>query len=180
MKVIVQDYNKSWPSHYQAIKSNIWPIVKAYAKSIEHVGSTSVIGLAAKPIIDIDIVISTYDNFTIIKKSLEKIGYEYRGDLGIKHRESFYIEDLKYPHHLYVCLDGSLALYNHLVLRDHLRSNIDDVNKYSNLKKMLASKYPNDINSYVEEKTDFILDILSNYQNFDSNGIKSIRNSNKK
>ena len=130
------------------------------ATAIEHVGSTSVPGLAAKPIIDIDIVVPTTDSITEAIRRLEPLGYRYAGDLGIENRHGFYEPAEDPPHNLYVCLEGSRALRNHLAVRDYLRTNPDARAAYAALKRRLAGEHGADRASYGVAKTDFILGIL--------------------
>lgn len=180
MGIVVEKYNHEWPKWYEEIYSIIWPNVSSHAKSIEHVGSTSVNGLAAKPIIDIDIIAEDQKQINLIINSLEKLGYRHRGNLGVEGREAFYNpEKIKYAHHLYVCLEGSDSLLNHLTLRDHLKKNSEDVREYSELKIDLAQKHSHDIESYVEGKTNFILNILSQYS-FDNDSLNQIHSTNQK
>lgn len=128
--------------------------------SIEHVGSTSVKGLYAKPIIDIDIVIES-ENFPEVKNKLYNIGYEHVGDLGITGREAFKYNDKEelMEHHLYVCPKESPELKRHLALRDYLRTHEAERNEYSQIKLEMAEKYPHDIDNYLLGKQQVILDI---------------------
>ena len=180
MSIIIENYNPDWAKWYKEIKSIVWPCVSSYAITIEHVGSTSVEGLAAKPIIDIDIIAKDQKRIISCISSLQKLGYRHRGNLGVEGREAFYNpKKIKYAHHLYVCLEGSASLLNHLTLRDHLKKNLDDVSKYSKLKTSLAQKHSHDIEAYIEGKTNFILDILSQY-NFENDSLTHIQSANKK
>lgn len=141
-------------------------------------GSTPVEGLAAKPIIDMDIVIADRKSLPDVLKRLEKLGYTHRGDLGIPDRESFKApETSTYKHNLYVCLEGSLALQNHRVLRDSLRKNPSLVQRYGALKQELAQKFPESIDLYVDGKTEFIVSVLKN-QISDKNQLDAIRDMN--
>ncbi len=161
--ITISDYSKDWPQMFSKLKSEIWPHIRQYATSMEHVGSTSVYGLSAKPVIDIDIVIESRKLLKNVISTLEKLGYSHRGDLGIKDREAFSCRNPEFPHNLYVCIEGSTALRNHLILRDHLSKNKRDRDTYANLKKKLAEKYTDDIDSYIEGKTEFIVSILNQY-----------------
>ena len=129
----------------------------------EHVGSPAVEGLAAKPIIDIDIVVSSMNALLKVIERLVPLGYVHQGELGIQGRHAFFQQENESKLHLYVCLDGSLGLRNHLALRDYLRAHPSAVKEYSNLKKRLAQQYPNNIDCYVEGKTSFIAAILERY-----------------
>lgn len=157
----------------------IWPAVAPYAEAIELVGSTSVEGLAAKPIIDIDIIYQNPQALTSIIAALSSIGYSHLGDLGIPSRDAFKSSVTLPRHNLYACLTDSLALRNHLTLRDHLRENSRDRYRYSKLKRDLAARYPNDIDAYIEGKTKLITEILSQYE-ISENDIADITTVNRK
>ncbi|NFS94782.1 GrpB family protein, partial [Clostridium botulinum] len=99
--VIVEDYNPKWKESFESIKDELLAVLSGKIISIEHIGSTSVEGLSAKPIIDIDIVIDR--NFDEVKKELETISYIHEGDLGIYGREAFKYSNKPHlmVHHLY-------------------------------------------------------------------------------
>ena len=124
--VIVVPYDPAWPEEFEKIRAHIWPAIQGAAECVEHVGSTSVPGLAAKPVIDIDIVISDEHHFPAVKAALESLGYWHNGDQGIPGREAFKYDPAQKPelmrHHLYVCAADSVELQRHLTLRDHLRT----------------------------------------------------------
>lgn len=88
-KVVVEKYNTRWINEFFKLKLYFQKILGDRIIAIEHVGSTAVYGLAAKPIIDIDIIIDNYNNFSEIISRLKKHGYYYEGDLGIKDRHAF-------------------------------------------------------------------------------------------
>jgi GrpB-like predicted nucleotidyltransferase (UPF0157 family) len=176
--VVVEKYNPIWAEQFKLLYDRIWPSISDVALSLEHVGSTSVPGLSAKPIIDLTIVVNK-KNLEIIIQRLAGIGIEHRGDLGIEGREAFTrLKD--YPeHNLYACVTGSQALRNHLAVRDALRENSSLVQEYGKLKMELARKFSNDIDSYVEGKTDFILNILKE-KGFELSDLENIKDVNKK
>ena len=157
--VIVEDYNLEWKNEFERIKNELLAILSGKISSIEHVGSTSVEGLSAKPIIDIDIVID--ENFEEVRQSLESIGYIYEGDLGVSGRETFKYQNKPHlmAHHLYVCNKDNEELRHHIKFRDYLRQHKEDREKYSEIKKDMAFKYPEDIDSYIEGKQPVILEI---------------------
>ena len=125
---------------------------------IEHVGSTAVPGLSAKPIIDLDVVIRDSSAFHAAAAALEAIGYQHEGDLGIAGREAFRYDgkDHLQKHHLYVCAQDSAELKRHLAFRDYLRTHPEAVREYSRVKEEGAALYPYDIDGYIEHKTPFI------------------------
>ncbi len=158
--VLVTEYDLSWPLFFKRLSDIIWPHVAEFAISIEHVGSTSVPGLAAKPVIDIDIVVASPNDVTRAVGNLREIGYIHRGNLGIEGREAFTNPPSDVSHNLYVCLMDCVSLRNHLALRDSLRKDTTLRNGYSELKKALAAKFPNSIDDYIEGKTAFIVEVL--------------------
>ena len=158
--VTVVDYDPAWPARFERLRETVWPAVADLAVAIEHVGSTSVPGLAAKPVIDLDVVVRSRADVPTVVGRLTALGYEHLGDLGIAGREAFRPPDGSPAHHLYVCRHDSPSLANHLALRDHLRRHPERAFAYGSLKKRLASELPNDIDAYVEAKTDFIVAVL--------------------
>ncbi len=175
----VVDYDPEWPDLFVGLRERIWPSVSDFAMGIEHVGSTSVPGLAAKPVIDIDIVVPSRQEIPLAVTRLAKLGYTHVGDLGVQDREAFDNPPGSPAHHLYVCPTESLALRNHLALRDHLRAHPSDVATYSALKTKLAREFPHDIASYIEGKSDFILSILAK-RGFSPDFIDALRKANRK
>lgn len=174
-KVYVVSYNPEWPLEFEKIKSELDSYLYCtknsfmckgsqrmipYAKlKIEHVGSTAVPGLYAKPIIDIDIVIhNTRSDLPLIINALAEAGYIHEGDLGIDDREAFCYKNKKHlmEHHLYVCSQQSRELKRHTAFRDHLKSSKKDRDEYSQVKLAAAQRYPDDIDAYIKEKSQFI------------------------
>ena len=157
----VVDYRPEWIDEFNSLRDWIWPSVSSIAVAIEHVGSTAVPGLAAKPIVDIDIVLPSRDVMPLIVTQLARLGYRHQGDLAIPGREAFRSPQDQPAHHLYACPKDSLALRNHIAFRDHLRAHPADAAAYSGLKKRLPKQFSGDIDRYVAGKTGFILSILS-------------------
>lgn len=158
--ITVVDYDPAWPTAFERLRARIWPAVADLATAIEHVGSTSVPGLAAKPVIDLDVVLRSGDHVPEAVARLAALGYGHRGDLGIAGREAFEPPPGAPEHHLYVCPPDSPALANHLALRDRLRGHPDLAAAYGALKQRLARAFAQDIDGYVDGKTGFILDVL--------------------
>lgn len=158
--VLVADYDPGWPEVFGALAQPIAEVVTGLGARVEHVGSTSVPGLAAKPIIDMGVVVPDQGSVKAAIEALRGLGYEHRGDLGIPGREAFHQPAGLPQHHLYVYAEGCLPLRNHLALRDYLRARPQAAAEYGRLKKDLAQKFPHDIDSYVDGKTEFILRIL--------------------
>lgn len=160
--VVVLPYDKKWKQNFMEIKNELAQALGELAISIEHVGSTSVEGLAAKPIIDIDVVVKK-ENINDVVSALNSIGYIHEGDLGIPGREAFAYEGKEHlqQHHLYVCHEESLELKRHLAFRDYLRVHQEAVDEYGKIKMEAASLYPEDIDKYIEYKAPVIEKIYS-------------------
>jgi GrpB-like predicted nucleotidyltransferase (UPF0157 family) len=159
-RIEVVDYDPSWPNTFESLRSILWPVLADVASSIEHVGSTSVPGLAAKPIIDISIAVPESPDVQIGISRLMTLGYVHRGDLGIKGREAFANPEGLPTHNLYLCPCDSVALANHLALRNYLRTHPEAASEYGELKKRLAQRFPDDIESYIDGKTTMLLTML--------------------
>lgn len=175
--VVVTAYDPRWPERFAELQKKLWPLVSDFALGLEHVGSTSVAGLAAKPTIDLDIIIP---DSSFLEKTIARLGgagYEHRGNMGIEDRDAFRAINSTIKHNLYVCPRSSIALQNHLALRDTLRSNPALRDDYSSLKFALAAKYPDSIDDYIEGKTEFILKILAN-KGLSSDRLEDIRRAN--
>ena len=161
VKVIVLPYDNGWKTAFEKIKNEIETSIGDLIVGIEHVGSTSVEGMFAKPCIDIDVIIKDYSAFTAVVDGLKEIGYIHEGDLGIKDREAFKYSGKEHlqMHHLYVCPQYSEELHRHITFRDFLRSNPEAVKKYSLIKEKAAELFPNDIAGYIEQKSPCIEDL---------------------
>jgi len=154
-RVVVVPYDEAWKNAFEEIKTEIEAEIGGLIIGIEHVGSTSVEGMSAKPCIDIDVIIKDYSVFGEIVRKLGAIGYIYEGDLGIKDREAFKYANKPHlmTHHLYVCPRDSEELHRHIAFRDFLRKNPEAVKKYSRVKETAAQLFPDSIDQYIEYKS---------------------------
>ena len=157
-RVVVLPYDEQWKQDFLAIKVELADALGQLATAIEHVGSTSVEGLSAKPVIDIDVVIRDHTLLEDVISALWKIGYQHEGDLGITGREAFRYDGKEHlrKHHLYVCPADSPELKRHLAFRDYLRTHPDAAREYGRIKEEGARRYPDDIDRYIEYKSPFI------------------------
>lgn len=160
---LVQKYNPEWPSWFARIRKALEASLEGTYQAIEHVGSTSISGMVAKPIIDIDIVIAS-GGFEDIREKLAQLGYIHEGDLGITGREAFDLRDDELrsklpPHHLYVCAEDSEELRRHLAFRDFLRGSPQYAQQLSQLKWNLAERFGNDKEAYMEGKSALVRQI---------------------
>lgn len=154
-KVMVVPYDNGWESAFEKIKREIESAIGELAVGIEHVGSTAVAGMSAKPCIDLDVIIRDCTVFAAVVERLAAIGYIHEGDLGIAGREAFRYSDKPHlqNHHLYVCPQDSEELHRHITFRDYLRSHPAAVKKYSLVKEEAARQFPDDIEGYIAYKS---------------------------
>ncbi len=157
----VVEYDPLWPVLFEDITKRVQA---AFADGslirIEHVGSTSVPGLPAKPVVDIDVVIPSRADLPEAIARLATLGYMHQGDLGITSREAFKRPPESPPQNLYVCAEDSPELRRHLAFRDYLRAHPDDARRYGDLKRELAARHVTDIDAYVDGKADFVRRVL--------------------
>lgn len=153
-QVVVLPYDAKWKSDFENIKKEIENAIGELIVGVEHVGSTSVEGLSAKPCIDIDVVIKDYSVFDDVVDRLGAIGYTHEGNLGIEGREAFKYFDKPHlqTHHLYVCPQQSKELNRHITFRDFLRKNPEAAKRYGAIKEKAAQLFPNYIDKYIEYK----------------------------
>ncbi len=160
-RVRVVSYEARWKEEFGKIKSYIEKPLEGFIVGIEHVGSTSVKGLSAKPVIDLDVIIKDRGKFETVKDRLESLGYFHEGDQGIAGREAFRYKNMPglMAHHLYVCAKDSEELRRHLIFRDHLRVHKGDRERYSAVKMEAAEKFPKDREQYTKYKSAVIQEI---------------------
>lgn len=162
-RVEVVPYDPAWAVRFEEAREHLLSILPGQDVRVEHVGSTSVPDLAAKPILDIDVVLQSEAHFAAVKALLEENGYYHVGDLGITGREAFKYSDKPQfmSHHLYVLSADSDELKRHVTFRDWLRSHPEDREAYAQVKKAAALQFPNDIDAYIDAKSEVILGIYT-------------------
>ena len=158
--IIIAEYDPGWAKQFETLRSRIAPTLGPLAAAIEHVGSTAVAGLAAKPIIDIDVVLRWRDDLAAAIKKLDPLGYLHRGDLGIPGRESFRAPLHDVPHHLYLCLPQCREFERHIAFRDYLRTHPGHVAAFARLKRQLAAEHRTNRDAYTQAKSEFVNFIL--------------------
>ena len=159
--IIVLDYDPKWPGVFQSLRKRIADALGEMAAAIEHVGSTAVPDLAAKPIIDIDVLLASETMLSVAIEHLASLGYIHRGNLGVPEREAFFAPANDPPHHLYVCPPYSAEFQRHVAFRDYLRAHPKNAEIYGDLKKALAERYREDRSAYNTAKTEFVADLTS-------------------
>jgi GrpB-like predicted nucleotidyltransferase (UPF0157 family) len=153
--VAVVEYDPAWPGAFRALARRATEAIGERLMAVEHVGSTSVPGLAAKPVVDLAVVVREEDVPHAIER-LAPLGYVYRGEQGIPGRHAFRSPPGEAKHHLYVCVPESPGLRDHLLFRDHLRAHPDTARAYAGLKCRLATEHRDDRDAYQQAKSAFI------------------------
>ena len=158
--VKVVDYDTNWIKEFEQEKAILKSLFQSVAVSIEHMGSTSIPGLAAKPIIDIAVGVKSLEDFTKVSSNFENPPYSIKED-----SVSDEILVRKGPEdnrtHFIHIMEIDKDRYKHAILfRNYLRTHPDALKEYENLKKELAIKYPKDRNKYIEGKSNLINNIL--------------------
>jgi GrpB-like predicted nucleotidyltransferase (UPF0157 family)/predicted kinase len=158
--VVVAEYDAEWPELFERIARPIRAAVADLGAKVEHIGSTSVPGLAAKPIIDLDVVVRSADDVATAIEWVRALGYVYQGDKGIRGREAFLWPPDTPPHHLYVVVEGSRPYADHVDFRDYLRAHPESAREYAALKLSVAAKHADDPLGYADAKSDFVEAVL--------------------
>ena len=161
-EIVVLDYDPNWPVWFEQLCTYLRVALGQDAR-IDHVGSTSVQGLAAKPIIDLDVVVQSETEVRPVIEQLESIGYGWRGDLGIAGREAFASppESGLPLHHLYVVVENNRAHEDHWLLRDLLREDPASRKRYAALKRANAESANRNIDVYVQAKAELVAELLA-------------------
>jgi GrpB-like predicted nucleotidyltransferase (UPF0157 family) len=157
--VLVLPYDVRWPELFRLERDRLAGIFGERAAGIEHVGSTAVPGLAAKGIVDILLGLRPLELRRENLDAMTRLGYVYRGELGIPGRH-FFQKGAPPTHHVHAVEHGSVEWLKHVHFRDHLRAHPEDAQSYAKLKRDLAARYPDDRDAYTEGKSPFIAAVL--------------------
>lgn len=161
MTIEVVPYDAQWPAAFDRVSTTLREaLAEVPGAEVEHVGSTSVPGLAAKPVLDVDVVVDRAQVPTAVA-ALESLGYVHRGDLGVTDREAFGAPDQDPRRHVYVCVRGTLHLRNHLAVREVLRRRADLREAYGRVKLALAAEPAMDIGTYLAGKSQVLQQVLA-------------------
>lgn len=158
-RIEVVEHSPRWAEQFEDVAGVLRAaLVDVASARVEHVGSTSVPGLAAKPVLDIDVVVDPGDEAAAVA-ALEAIGYEHRGDLGVEGREAFHAPGPP-RRHVYVCTACSTNLRNHLAVRDVLRRDRGLREAYAAVKLALAADPDMGTEAYLAGKTAVLQQVL--------------------
>jgi GrpB-like predicted nucleotidyltransferase (UPF0157 family) len=157
---MVVAYDPRWPGWFGELRDRVDAALAGIAHVTEHVGSTAVPGLDAKPIIDLDVVGPDDAAIGAAVKALAAAGWRHQGNLGITGREAFLPPADAVYHHLYAVVAGSQPHRDHIDLRDFLRVHPAEAARYSTLKRQLAVLLQTDRQAYSDGKAEMIGDLL--------------------
>lgn len=157
MNILVVDYNSGWPEAFKNEAAQIQHILGDNLLQVFHIGSTSVPGLQAKPVIDIMPVVRSLARVDACTSAFEGIGYEVMGEFGMPGRRYMRKGGDNRTHQVHIFqYDNTADIIRHLAFRDYLRCHPDIRSEYGKLKSELARQYPSDIGAYGDGKEDFV------------------------
>jgi GrpB-like predicted nucleotidyltransferase (UPF0157 family) len=170
----VVDWSAEWAEQFEEVAAVLRAALGEVASArVEHVGSTSVPGLAAKPILDVDVIVEAPDVAAAVA-ALESVGYVHRGDLGVTGREASQAPGPP-RRNVYVCTAGTANVRNHLAVRDVLRTHDDLRAAYADVKRALADDPGMDIDTYIAGKSAVLQRVLEASGEFSDAELEAIR-----
>jgi GrpB-like predicted nucleotidyltransferase (UPF0157 family) len=157
-RVEVVPYDANWLVKYEEEVERVKKVLGSEIVSAHHIGSTSIPGMRAKPIIDILLEVKDIARIDHYNDEMIALGYEPRGELGIAGRRYFSREEPKdvRTHHIHAYQDGNIELTRHLAFRDYMITHPEDAKEYAELKMVLARRFPLDIDGYVLGKEQYV------------------------
>lgn len=158
MQVRVVPYDPEWPPAFAAEAKRLTPALERVLVRLHHIGSTAIPGIAAKPIIDLLMEVSSLDALDQRTAAMETLGYEALGEYGIPRRRYFRKNDAAgtRTHHVHAFRSGDTEVERHLAFRDYMIAHPAAARAYGDLKQRLAQEHPNDIEAYMDGKDAFV------------------------
>lgn len=156
-------YDPRWPREYERASAELAAALGSNLLALHHIGSTSIPGLHAKPILDMLGVVGNLEAADARTIEMERLGYEAKGEFGIEGRRYFRRDDStgRRTHHLHVFAEGSPHVLRHLAFRDSLREDPSLAEQYGNLKRQLAADHAFDMEAYLDGKSSFIQEVVA-------------------
>lgn len=156
--MIVAPHNPEWPRLFEEEAARVAAALGKGVVAVHHIGSTSVPGLPAKPIIDMLPVVRRIEALDEpeIRERMESLGYEAMGEFGLPGRRYFRKGGNPRTHHAHAYQEGHSDVERHLAFRDYLRAHPDVAREYGELKAELARRFPDDIEAYMDGKDAFV------------------------
>jgi GrpB-like predicted nucleotidyltransferase (UPF0157 family)/GNAT superfamily N-acetyltransferase len=157
----LEEADPLWAARFETLAGQLRGVLMGLPVEVEHVGSTSVPGLAAKPILDIDVVVPSAELLVEVVARLDQAGYRHKGMRGVAGREAFDSPTGDPSHHLYAVVAGSKPHLDHVLFRDLLRHRSDLASRYEAVKRANAARLPNDLAAYTDAKTEVVAELLA-------------------
>ena len=155
----VSPYREEWKNLFEIEKKNIEKAIGDYIEDIQHVGSTSIPGMPAKPILDIAIAVKDFEEARVCIKPLCDRGYTFKGENGIPRRH-YFLKGEPCTHHIHMLEKDSEEWEKLILFRDYLRSNQKTAEEYKKLKRNLSERHREDRKVYQAAKTDFVAAVI--------------------
>ena len=170
-RIKVVPYDPLWPSRFEEEASRISAVLGGELVAIHHIGSTAIVGMWAKPIIDIMPLVRDIQKVDMYSEAMIALGYEPKGENTIPGRR-FFIKggDANRSHHVHAYEPDNPEVARHLDFRDYLVGHPQDAEAYASLKRSLAARFPHDINGYIAGKDAFVKEILQRAQAWRESG----------
>ncbi len=159
MPIELYPYDPRWVRFYEEAKMALSVALGGYAKDIQHVGSTSIPGMAAKPVVDIAVAIERYPLPGEIIEAVCELGYEYMGEYGIPRRHLFRLRSPAIGYNLHINELANDQFQRHVLFRDYLCAHPDVARDYERLKRELAARH-DEVGPYADSKSEFVQTIL--------------------
>jgi GrpB-like predicted nucleotidyltransferase (UPF0157 family) len=159
--IVVVAYDPEWPRQFQALAVRLRRALGQTALRIDHIGSTSIPGLDAKPVIDLQISVASFEPLDAYRLPLESLGFVFRADNPDRTKRYFREPPGTRRTHVHVRRAGSHSEQLALLFRDYLRAHPGDARRYAQLKQRLAVRYRNDRGGYTEAKGPFVWETLA-------------------
>jgi len=158
--IVIVPYDPEWPKRFAELGHRLRGALGDAALRIDHIGSTAVPGLDAKPIVDIQISVASFEPLDACRLPLERAGYVFRADNADRTKRYFRERPGDRRTHIHVRCAGSWSEQAGLLFRDYVRAHPDDAAQYAELKRALAGKHREDRVEYTDAKAPFIWDVL--------------------
>ena len=158
-------HDPAWAEAFLEEKARIEIALADRIVAVEHIGSTAIPGIRAKPIVDMAISLERYEDGFNCVKPLEALGYEYRGEAGVPGRHYFHTAGEPVKFHIHMFPESSREWEDHLLFRDYLRANPGEAARYDGLKSALLEEFPEDRPRYTEGKAAFCGEIIEKARN---------------
>ena len=155
----VSPYREEWKNLFEIEKRDIEEAIGDYIEDTQHVGSTSIIGMPAKPILDIAIAVKDFEEARVCIKPLCDMGYTFKGENGIPRRH-YFLKGEPCTHHIHLLEKISEEWEKLILFRDYLRSNQKTAEEYKKLKRNLLQRLQGDRKAYQTAKSDFVETVI--------------------